>query len=156
MMQAACLCTRAAMFSLLGCFLAVGQAFAEGAVDTDIRQLTAQLHDFLANSGDRDVHAEFWAEDLVYTSSAGLRFGKREILSGFDEPQTDNDEPAVVYSGEDVNVRLFGDMAVVTFRLIGTPSDGSVIKRYYNTGTFLKRDGRWQAVAWQATAIPSN
>ncbi len=25
---------------------------------------------------------------------------------------------------------------------------------YFNTGTFLKREGKWQAVAWQATIIP--
>jgi hypothetical protein len=25
---------------------------------------------------------------------------------------------------------------------------------YYNTGTFLRRDGEWRVVAWQATRIP--
>jgi len=25
---------------------------------------------------------------------------------------------------------------------------------YFNTGTFLRRNGAWQVVAWQATAIP--
>jgi len=25
---------------------------------------------------------------------------------------------------------------------------------FRNTGTFLKRNGKWQAVAWQATRVP--
>jgi hypothetical protein len=29
------------------------------------------------------------------------------------------------------------------------------VKNYFNTGTFLKRNGKWQAAGWQATAIPS-
>ena len=28
------------------------------------------------------------------------------------------------------------------------------MQEFYNTGTFVKRRGRWQAVAWQATRIP--
>jgi hypothetical protein len=36
-----------------------------------------------------------------------------------------------------------------------TVKDGATsIGRYLNTGTLVKRDGRWQAVAWQATRIP--
>jgi hypothetical protein len=44
---------------------------------------------------------------------------------------------------------------VVTFRLVGTPDDGSAALQYFNTGTFLKRDGEWRALAWQATVIPA-
>jgi hypothetical protein len=61
----------------------------------------------------------------------------------------------VIYSGEDVRVQVFGSTAVVTFRLVGTPNDGSPAVQYFNTGTFLKRDGEWRAVAWQATVIPA-
>jgi hypothetical protein len=25
---------------------------------------------------------------------------------------------------------------------------------FLNTGTFLKRDGEWRAIAWQATRVP--
>ena len=36
--------------------------------------LTAMLHKFLGSSDQREAHVSFWADDLVYTSSAGLRF----------------------------------------------------------------------------------
>ena len=87
----------------------------------------------------------------MYTSSNGTRRGKAEILAGFEDPGHEEDGPATTYTGEDVNVQLFGTTAILTFKLIGTPDDGSEVKNYFNTGTFLKRGGRWQAVAWQAS-----
>jgi ketosteroid isomerase-like protein len=62
------------------------------------------------------------------------------------------------YSAEDVQVQQFGDTALVAFRLVGTIESGGRAERaeFLNTGTFVKRDGRWQAVAWQSTraALP--
>jgi len=133
------------------------------AADDDVAELTAMLHFFLANSSTEEAHQHFWAEDLVYTSSNGTRFGKADIMQGFAEPEEEgaeeeaeeeSDGPNVVYTGEDVNVQLFGTTAVVTFRLVGTPDDGSAIQSYFNSGTFLKRHGEWQVVVWQATIIP--
>lgn len=132
--------------------------FMTSAPASEDDDLKVMLQDFLANSGAEVAHDSFWAEDLIYSSSAGLRFGKAEIMAGFsddapDEPAQE-DEPAIVYTGEEIDVRLYGDAAVVAFKLVGTPADGSEVLGYYNTGTFLKRDGVWQVVAWQATKIP--
>ena len=133
------------------------------AADDDVAELTAMLHFFLANSSTEEAHQHFWADDLVYTSSNGTRFGKQDIMQGFAEPEEEqadeaaeeeSDGPNVVYTGEDVNVQLFGTTAVVTFKLVGTPDDGSALQSYFNSGTFLKRHGEWQVVVWQATVIP--
>jgi hypothetical protein len=44
---------------------------------------------------------------------------------------------------------------VVAFRLLGAVQDGSgEVLEYFNTGTFVQREGEWRVVAWQATAIP--
>ncbi len=142
----------------LACFavLCAAPAYASDADD-----LTAMLHEFLAAFGEEQAHARFWAEDLVYSSSAGLRFGKADIMEGFsapEEPDEASDEaPAIVYTGEEVDVRVYGDTAIVAFKLVGTPADTSEdtdVLYYFNTGTFLKRDGVWKVVAWQATKIP--
>ena len=141
------------------CLLVLALATAPFALASDEEILTAMLHDFLANSSTAAAHDKFWADDLVYSSSAGLRFGKAEIMQGF-EPGDDaaaSEPPAVVYSGEDVDVRVYDDSAVVAFKLVGTPTDPAAagdVLYYYNTGTFLKRDGEWKVVAWQATKIP--
>jgi hypothetical protein len=53
-------------------------------------------------------------------------------------------------------VHEYGDTVIVAFRLEGHTehADGKVeLAHYRNTGTFLRRNGRWQAVAWQATKI---
>jgi ketosteroid isomerase-like protein len=94
----------------------------------------------------------------VYTGSGGRRRGKAEILADVrSAPAPKPGDPATVYSAEDVSVRQYGDTAVVAFRLVVTTtgSGGADVARYLNTGTFVKRRGRWQVVAWQATHIPA-
>ena len=135
-------------------FNVVAQSSA-AMVSDDEGELTAMLHEFLGSSDQREAHVKFWADDLVYTSSNGTRFGKADVLAGFDETDEEEDDgPALAYTGKDVKVQLFGTTAIVTFQLVGTPDDDSEVKNYFNTGTFLKRGGEWQAVAWQATIIP--
>ena len=118
--------------------------------------LSALLDDFLARAAERSAHETFWASELVYTSSAGTRTNKEKILAGFDEAGEDNaGSEAPAYSSRYVDIRLYGDMAVVAFQLVASPAKAEESEvNYFNTGTFIKRDGRWQAVAWQATRIP--
>jgi ketosteroid isomerase-like protein len=126
--------------------------------DSDEEVLTGMLNEFLAGASisDAAAHDRFWAEDLVYTSSKGLRFGKAEIMEGMSsESDSGGDEPEIVYSAEDIRIRQYGDTAVVAFRLLGSLQDDSgEVMQYLNTGTFVKRDGEWRVVAWQATVIP--
>jgi len=137
--------------------------FSSGpALAADADELKSMLQEFLGAADSEAAHDLFWAEDLVYTSSAGTRLGKAEIMSGFENSAEDSPSadatPGVVYSGRDVDIRLYGDTAVVAFKLVATPMDESTDieeSYYFNTGTFLKREGVWQAVAWQATKIPA-
>lgn len=130
-----------------------GPAFAAD----DGAQLRLLLNEFLAGASVNDiaVHERFWSEDLVYTSSGGERFGKQEILDGLRAGDAEAAEPAVLYSAEDVRIRLYGDMAVVAFRLLGAAQgEPAEVAQYLNTGTFQKRENEWRAVAWQATRVP--
>ncbi|KUJ83249.1 nuclear transport factor 2 family protein [Microbulbifer flavimaris] len=126
------------------------------AADSDDRaELHSLLERFLAGAAaDAAIHRRFWADDLIYTSSAGQRFGKEKIMQGLE--QASGEPVTTSYSAEDVDIRLFGDTAVIAFQLVGEDTAGGQpkISRYYNTGTFVKRDGEWRAVAWQATRIP--
>jgi len=122
-------------------------------------ELRRLLDAFLAGASTNgaDVHDRFWAEDLVYTSSSGRRVGKADILTDVrSSPAARPEDPRSVYSAEDVRIRQYGDTAVVAFRLVATTTEDGKTERadYFNTGTFVHRDGRWQAVAWQATRIP--
>ncbi|MCA0901739.1 nuclear transport factor 2 family protein [Microbulbifer agarilyticus] len=136
---------------------------ASNALASEQKDLNTLLDQFLAGaSNDIEVHKRFWADDLIYTSSSGQRFGKQKIIQGMREAENETEKAtaSVDYRAEDTDIRLFGDTAVIAFRLVAEP--GSVDaggKRaekteFFNTGTFVKRDGKWQAVAWQATKIP--
>jgi ketosteroid isomerase-like protein len=125
----------------------------------DASELTKLLKDFLAGASRSDaaMHDRFWADDLIYTASAGRRIGKADIMREVREegPPKPGDE-TTVFTAENIRVQQYDDTAIVAFRLVGTTDkDGKkTVNDYLNTGTFLKRDGKWQAVAWQATIIP--
>lgn len=148
-----------ALFSFLLCLMIAGSAFAQ-APNKTTSELTALLNEFLAGAGRNDaaVHDRFWAEDLIYTRSAGARIDKEELMKGVrSAPERKPEDPVTVYSAEDVQIRQYGSTAVVAFRLVGTTTraDGSTdVSNHLNTGTFVRRKGRWQAVAWQATTVP--
>lgn len=134
-----------------------------GAQDSarDRTDLTRLLDEFLigAGSNDPDMHDRFWADDLIYTRAIGQRIGKAELMRGVRSAKPPKPgDPVTVYSAEDVRVQQYGDAAVVAFRLVGTTvKDGKTqISRFLNTGTFVRRKGKWRVVAWQATGIPNS
>lgn len=135
-----------------------GSLAAQSAKST--AELNALLNEFLIGAGKNDgaIHEKFWAEDLIYTRSAGARITKEELMKGVrSAPAPKPDDPVSQYSAENVQIRIYGSTAVVAFKLVGKTmrKDGSTdVSEFLNTGTFVKRNSRWQAVAWQATAIP--
>lgn len=129
---------------------------AHAGTEADEQELRELLDVFMAGASvnDAEVHDRFWAEDLVYTSSSGERFGKARIMDGLADAGSADEEVSMIYSARDVDVRLFGDLAVITFRLVGEEA-GEDTRYFFNTGVFEKRGDRWQAVAWQATRSSS-
>jgi ketosteroid isomerase-like protein len=131
---------------------------AQTAPDAD--ELTRLLKEFLAGASrdDAATHDRFWAEDLIYTGSSGRRIGKADIMRGArSAPPPKPGEPTTTYGAEDIRIQQYGDTAIAAFRLVGTArKEGkAVVSNYLNTGTFLKRNGKWQAVSWQATRMPT-
>src|SRR5262245_33151200 len=130
---------------------------AQTAPDAD--ELTKLLKEFLAGASRNDaaMHDRFWAEDLIYTGSSGRRIGKQDIMRDTrSAPARKPGDPVTTYSAEDIRIQQYGTTAIVAFRLVGkTERDGQVkVAHYLNPGTFLKRNGKWQVVSWQATRIP--
>lgn len=126
----------------------------------DAKALTKLLNDFLVGAAKNDVavHDGFWADDLIYTRSAGVRINKEELMKGVrSAPAPKPNDPVTVYTAEDVRVQQYGNVAVVAFKLVSatTRSDGTkTVGNNLNTGTFVKRKGKWQVVAWQSTVVP--
>jgi hypothetical protein len=148
--------------ALLLLLLASGiSALAEPTPAPDAPALTQLLKEFLdgASRNDVAVHERFWADELIYTRSAGERLGKSDIMRDVKAEAAAPKKPdagTTRFTADDVRILQYGATAVVAFRLVGTTTQSSKteVSKYLNTGTFVKRDDKWQAVAWQATKIP--
>ncbi len=137
--------------------------FVTGAVCAqtapDAAELTKLLNDFLAGASRNDaaIHERFWADDLIYTRSAGRRVNKGEVMHDVrTAPAPKPTDPKTVYTAEDIRIQQYGDTAVVAFRLVATTETGGAkyVANLLNSGTFVKRDGKWQVVNWQSTRMP--
>ena len=121
-------------------------------------KLTAMLRQFLADAAHANAAGfeSFFADDVIYTRSAGVVTNKAEIMKNVSNLKP-TPEIKTTYSAEDVTVHDYGDSAIVAFQLVARTehADGKVeTSNYRNTGTFLRRKGRWQVVAWQSTKMP--
>lgn len=134
------------------------KATGHGTAATAVRaqsEISAALKNFLAHVEDPATHENWWADDLVYTGSSGAVRTKQEIVKSVREGSAkpkDPKETQGTYDAEDIKVSQYGDVAVLTFRLVSRQADK--VDYYRNTGVLEKRDGRWQVVAWQATKAP--
>jgi ketosteroid isomerase-like protein len=121
------------------------------------QEVTSLLREFIAGagSGDRATFEKFFADDVIYTRATGVVITKASIMKSLGKPAPAS-EGKSAYSAEDITVHEYGDTVIAAFRLVSRSEhgDGKVETTHYrNTGTFLRRNGRWQAVAWQATKV---
>ena len=118
-------------------------------------ELIALIQTFLKDvpQNERSTFDRFFADDVIYTRGTGQVVTKNDILADTGNPSVPRAN--ATFTGEDFKVHQYGDMAVVNFRLVmhGADSDKPVTRSFRNTGTFMKRNGQWQAIAWQATPI---
>jgi ketosteroid isomerase-like protein len=119
------------------------------------------LNQFLKDAGTNNVAGfdRFFADDVLYTHSAGTVTDKADIMKSVSAgaarpPRTD---VTTKYSAEDITVHEYPDTAIVAFRLVSDVERAGAppaITNYRNTGAFLRRNGKWQVIAWQSTKIP--
>ncbi|WP_185960761.1 nuclear transport factor 2 family protein [Aliidiomarina halalkaliphila] len=105
-----------------------------------------------ASVGDPAIHDDFWADELIYTSSNGTRFGKAELMAGMEgrEP-TPSDEVTVWYHADDTYVDYVQGVGILNFVLVARNKETGEEERFLNSGVFVFRDMRWQAINWHAT-----
>jgi ketosteroid isomerase-like protein len=134
-------------WAAIGLILMLGPATA---ADRDETALESLIDAFLAAASVNDaaMHERFWSDDLIYTSSSGERFGKRQILEGLASAGPATVTPA--YHAEDMTVQRHDDFAVMTFRLVAVAADKERTE-YFNTGVFRRENDQWRAFVWQAT-----
>ena len=130
----------------------------EPAQSSTARELISMLNQFMDDATHNNAPGfdRFFADDVIYTRSAGVVITKADIMKSLSNAKP-SATPSSIYSAEDVTVHEYPAMAVLAFRLVSrTPhTDGPTeISNYRNTGIFLLRNNKWQVVAWQSTKIP--
>jgi ketosteroid isomerase-like protein len=126
------------------------------------RELTDMLNQFLQDAARNNAPGfdRFFADDVIYTRSAGTVTTKDAIMRSVTAGAARGPrlETTTKFSAEDVTVHEYTDLAIVAFRLVSDEEHSAgkppTITNYRNTGTFLRRNGKWQVVAWQSTKIP--
>lgn len=100
---------------------------------------------------DRLALDSFFADEIMVTAPIGIVADKAMCASEFERAATVKIEK---YDKEDINVRVFDDTAVTSYRVHARAEhEGtSIDQRFRITNVWLKRQGRWQVVA-RHTAI---
>jgi ketosteroid isomerase-like protein len=156
---------RFGLIPLVGIALTVvGSAKSEDRDDLraerEIRELEAEFGRAVVN-GDRAFYERVLAADFTHTSHSGQFKTRAQWLA---ENKFDNrpghPQPGKTYyeafEVDDLAVRVYGETAVVTGRSTpkGRTAKGEPIRgRYRFLRVWVKRDGRWQAVAFEGTRI---
>jgi len=102
------------------------------------------------NRHDQEGVSRILADDYALIDADGYVLNKRQYLDTI---------PRVEIKSENLkypNVRVYGDAAIVNSIWNGTYSfDGkNVTETIQYTDVFIRKDGKWQAVASQGTRIP--
>ena len=138
--------------TLAGLLLALGPASTAAQQSLEESLLRVVRSRFEADfKADKVGLDSLLADDLTYGRTSGVRHTKREVMAlvGGGGPY------ALDYSTPDSLVaRVFGEAGVVTgvlkVKLTAQPAPYTL--RF--TDTWVRRNGRWQLVAFQATRLP--
>ena len=126
------------------------EASAQNHVEQEIKRLENEwLNSYL--KGDKQTFERIVADDFTRTDESGKFATKAEEKELIQAP------PASVkasLTNEDIKVRVYGETAVVTGRIVSKVQDSLNFQSRF-TDTFVKRKGRWQVVARHYSRIPA-
>ena len=113
----------------------------------DIAVLTALNHEYIASVQQGDVRRfdEILAEDFLCSNPDGTLIDRAQFLA-----QTARSVTITGLVAEDVQIRLFGDIALIHARTRYRTADGEERQGRY-TDAWARRDGRWLAIAAHVT-----
>jgi uncharacterized protein (TIGR02246 family) len=120
-------------------------------VEQEIRRLERDWFDSYVR-GDRAAFDRIVADDAVMTYGNGKVGNKSEAIAEIKAPA----DASYSLASDDVQVRVYGDMAIVTGRVTekGTFNGRSINSQSRYTDVWVRRNGRWQVVATQNTRLP--
>lgn len=125
-----------------------------GETLSDVQQVTQIEHDWIDAfvKGDTETLDRILAEDFVFTDPQGNILTKAEWIADMVEGTLKFESIQI----DDLEVRIFSDSAAIAngrTTVKATSKEGGFNGKFCYTVMYLKRDGRWQAVAEHATQL---
>jgi hypothetical protein len=116
----------------------------------DVRRLDAEIS-VATWSGDAEWFEQNVADDYVLITPGGTMRSKRDVIRELSTPGLKMDP----YEPSDVSVRLYGDSAVVTGRMLQRFTLGGI--RYTNdlryTDVYVRKKARWVLVSGHTSLV---
>lgn len=96
-------------------------------------------------AGDLEGLEKIVGEDLVFVNANGRVLSRPQIFAAFEAGSM----AVQRIESSDINVRLYGETAILAYRALTTVQDGEnlIDGVTQNTCVFVHRDGRWQMVS---------
>jgi ketosteroid isomerase-like protein len=139
------------LFGIL--FVSVTTVLAQQSGDADKNELTRleTAWNDAHMKGDAAVLAQLWEDSLVVTVPGMAPMNKTDSLAVWRSGQFKFDK----YQTSEVDIRIYGDAAVVTGRLLRTRTfNGRTADDNWRfTKMYIKQRGQWKVVAYHASPV---
>jgi ketosteroid isomerase-like protein len=121
------------------------------SVEQAVMQMEEELRVAITKS-DTKTYRRIVGDDYVFTNQDAVVRTKAQVVAAYDSGSLKYES----IKFDEIKVHPYGDTAVVTGRSTQTGQDnGKDIRGQFRyTRVYVKRQGRWQLVATQATRIP--
>jgi ketosteroid isomerase-like protein len=118
--------------------------------EQQVRQLEHEWIDAFMR-GDTETLDRILADDFIFTDPEGSLLTKAEWIADMTSGELTFESINI----DDLQVRMYGDAAVANGRVTvkARSKEGGFNGQYCYTDMYVKRGGRWQAVAEQATLL---
>jgi len=141
-------------FTICVCFVPITQFAADnnaaGKGEDQVKQYLEQSRQ-AALKGDSSYAEKNIADDYTRTTAEGKELTKSDVVNGLKsgDVKYESIEPG------DMKIRVYGDAAVATYtvKVKGTNKGQDMSGNYRLTRVFVKRNRKWQEVAFHQTRI---
>ena len=123
---------------------------AANRVEQELRALEETRRLAIKNGDEKTLDA-IYADDFSAITGAGTVINKQQLMVVFRR-----NDPSIIFTTDEISVRLLGGIALFTGRLTGRTGSGEIVSRSRFSHLFVRRRGRWQCVAGQSTPLARN
>ncbi len=144
---------RVIALTLLGVLVAVPtHAQTRNAKEREVLKASQVVNDASLIKKDRATMERLYADDYTYIHSNGTVANKTQDIAASMSP----DQAWTAHKSDDMRVRIYRDVAVVTgISTLTGSAKGYVSGPRRFTEVWVRRNGRWQLVNGQSTLVPA-